>query len=301
MNFRILPGPLYVIIRAVVKSDFLPENRRAGSLDGPFKPNGLFVFRWLILLFFLSSCQQSPPRMVWIPAGEFVMGTDQKDEQQRSEDLGIIKPWFEDEHPAHRVFVQGFYMDRLEVTNGDYAAYLKATQAPPPPSFPPDVDSADLPVTDIDWFQADTYCRWAGKRLPAEAEWEKAARGPDGRIFPWGDEYSVDKANILGKALAPVGSYPQGRSPYGIDDLLGNVWEWTSDWYGPYPGNSYRSDKFGTGYKVIRGKSWTTAFGHQSMPEIQEITRHESRAGYRLLFDPDYHFSDLGFRCAKSP
>jgi formylglycine-generating enzyme required for sulfatase activity len=238
--------------------------------------------------------------MVWIPAGDFVMGTDQRDEQKRSEELGIIKPWFEDEHPAHRVFVKGFYMDRYEATIRDYAAYLKATQAPPPFSMTK-TDATDLPVTGINWYQADTYCRWAGKRLPTEAEWEKAARGTDGRSFPWGDAFSVEKANVLGKALAPVGAYPQGRSPYGLDDMIGNIWEWTFDWYGPYPGNPYRSDKFGNDYKVIRGKSWTTGFGHQSPSEILEITAHETRSGYRLPFDPDYHFADLGFRCAKSP
>ncbi len=238
--------------------------------------------------------------MVWIPAGEFVMGTDQRDERNRSEELGIIKPWFEDEHPAHRVFVKGFYMDRYEVTLRDYAAYLKATQAPPPSSLTK-TDATDLPVTEIDWYQADTYCRWAGKRLPTESEWEKAARGTDGRLFPWGNAFSVDKANVLGKGLAPVGSYPQGRSPYGLEDMIGNVWEWTSDWYGPYPGNPYHSDKFGSDNKVIRGKSWTTGFGHQSPSEVLEITIHEARSGFRLPFDPDYHFSDLGFRCAKSP
>jgi formylglycine-generating enzyme required for sulfatase activity len=265
------------------------------------------ILFWFIIFIGVSigsaSCSLTPSGMIWIPSGPFTMGVDEKDVQGRSVDLGLTKPWFEDETPSHTVNLPGFYLDRTEVTNQDFAAFVRARRAQPPASwkggsYPSGQDR--YPVIDVTWYQAAAYCLWTGKRLPAEAEWEKAARGPNGLIYPWGNEFDPRKANLLSDGPRPVGSYPQGESPYRVEDLVGNVWEWTADWYQPYPGNTVPSDNYGERFKVIRGKSWTRGFGHQRADEAQEITGHEARASYRLYYDPNFSFEDLGFRCAKN-
>jgi formylglycine-generating enzyme required for sulfatase activity len=241
--------------------------------------------------------------MIWIPPGPFIMGTNEQDTEGKGFELGQTKPWFEDESPEHTVNLPGFYLDRYEVTVADFANFVRKNRAVPPVSWKngvPPPDSDRLPVSNVTWDQAEAYCAWAGKRLPTEAEWEKAARGPDGLIFPWGNEFDPDRANLLSKGSEPVGSRPQGASPYKVEDLVGNVWEWTSDWYEPYPGNAYPSDNYGRRYKVIRGKSWTEGYGHFSKEDSDAILRHEARASYRLFFDPAYNFGDLGFRCAQN-
>jgi len=264
------------------------------------------ILRFILFIgagLFSLSCSSPPSGMVWIPSGPFTMGSDEKDVQGRSVDLGLTKPWFQDEGPAHTVTLPGFYLDRTEVTNQDFAAFVRARRAQVPGSwkaegYPSGEDR--YPVTDVTWYQASAYCLWAGKRLPTEAEWEKAARGPKGLRYPWGNEFDSRKANLLSDGPRPVGSYIQGESPYHVQDLVGNVWEWTSDWYLPYPGNTVPSDNYGERFKVIRGKSWTRGFGHQHADEALEITAHEARTSYRLYFDPGFSFGDLGFRCAKS-
>ncbi len=156
----------------------------------------------------------------------------------------------------------------------------------------------NLPVTGVTWRQAQAYCEANGKRLPTEAEWEKAARGPLGLEFPWGNEWDESKLNIgAGEGwphnVAPVGSYPQGVSPYGVHDMAGNVMEWTADWYQAYPGSKYESDDFGEKMRVVRGGGWG-GLGHY-------VISHFYRTGYRFNLGPGYTFVDLGFRCAKSP
>lgn len=251
----------------------------------------------------LLGCQRTPAGMVWIPGGPFTMGTNEVDTQGKALEYGLTKPWFDDERPAHTVDLPGFYLDRNEVTNADFAAYVAATNSRVPGTWHASTypgGMANVPVASVNWYQANDYCSWAHKRLPTEAEWEKAARGTDGRLYPWGNEFSLDKANLMSNSVQPVGLFPQGKSPYGVNDLVGNVWEWTADWYLPYPGSTAVSKDFGQKFKVVRGKSWTLGFGHQEQTEVKQIIAHEARSDFRLYFDPIFGFTDLGFRCAAS-
>ena len=257
----------------------------------------------LIGLLALTACQRAKPGMAWVPGGPFLMGSNDVDTAGRAQDYGLTKPWFDDEHPAHQVTLPGFFIDQNEVTNAQFAQFIAATGARSPGTWKTAAypsEHADEPVASVNWYQARDYCAWAGKRLPTEAEWEKAARGPDGRLYPWGNEFDPKKANLLSAALAPVGRFPQGQSPYGVNDLAGNVWEWTDDWYLPYPGSTTKWKDFGQQYKVLRGKSWTKGFGHQEDRPTADIVAHEARSSFRLYFDPLYGFNDLGFRCAAS-
>jgi serine/threonine-protein kinase len=201
--------------------------------------------------------------MVYVPAGEFVMGLDDPEELSRSHALDL--------RPPQMVYLDAFWIDRTEVTNGMYELCVEAGACEPPfkPPFTTRVEYygnpayADYPVVGVRWEGANVYCAWAGRRLPTEAEWEKAARGTDRRIYPWGDEAPrctlVNYLPCYGDTMA-VGSLPAGASPYGALDMAGNAWEWVADWYEPeaYPtpfpvkGQEPVTETL----HVVRGGSW---------------------------------------------
>lgn len=223
--------------------------------------------------------------MVLVPAGKFTRGSNLAD----------------DEKPIRKIYLNAFYMDKYEVTVGQYAKYLEVTDM----EEPPDWDTMNQPqhqtrpVVNVSWEDAVNYCKWAGKRLPTEAEWEKAARGEDGGIYPWGNEAPTRLLANYGRsdwndhmALAPVGSFEAGKSPYGIYDLAGNAWEWVFDWYehdfyAKSPGKNPIGPAKGE-EKVVRGGSWLY---------VSEFLR----SAHRFNAQPSNRHFGYGFRCAKTP
>ena len=168
------------------------------------------------------------PVYVWIAPGSFDMGST--DEQCEKVGIGECPS---DEQPRHSVELDGYWIQRTEVTNEQYKRCVDAGVCEPPDNLLWDAPrSARLPVTDVDWNQASVYAAWVGGRLPTEAEWEKACRSADGRIYPWGDEPSsmgLLNYNDEAKGTTDVATYPTGAN--GLYDMAGNVWEWTADWY----------------------------------------------------------------------
>ncbi len=233
--------------------------------------------------------------MVPVPAGPFPMGVPKGDR-----DGG------RDEYPRHEVYLDTYYIDKFEVTNGRYLEFVRATGHRPPqnvkdPSrnlwqgglMPESI--ADRPVINVDWYDAEAYCKWAGKHLPTEAEWEKAARGTDDRRFPWGNVEPTHKHLNYNqrwqgeKTLMPVGSYAAGKSPFGAYDMAGNVWEWVADWYDPLyyeqsPERNPKGPELGT-HKVLRSSGWEV-----ETPLVRSVTRVKS--------DPLNRNHSTGFRCA---
>ncbi len=207
-----------------------------------------------------------PVGMMLVPEGEFIMGQDDG---------------APDERPARTIRLAAFYIDRYEVTNEAFAQVFPDHQYQP--------GQERMPVTGVSYMQAAEYAERVGKRLPTEAEWEKAARGTDGRVFPWGDTWDQEKANTLeneDNVPKRVGSYRLGASPYGVLDMAGNVHEWVQDWYEAYPGNTDVTKDYGQVYRVLRGGSFTTS-------------RYEARAARRHFDRMDSSRADYGFRCAQ--
>ena len=268
--------------------------------------------------------------MILVPAGEFIMGSD-ADEIAR---LDIKQELVEDEMPRHRVYLDTFYMDTYEVTNAHFQQFVHATgyrtqaeredwgwadtgaawgqvtganwRAP----LGPGSSIAGLeqhPVVQVSQEDAKAYCAWAGKRLPTEAEWEKAARGTDGRIYPWGDQFDGTRLNFCDahcqrswqdqasndgyRYTAPVGHYAGDQSPYGAYDMAGNVREWVADWYAE---NYYKTSPTrnppgpASGEQaVLRGGGWVN-------------TARNVRVPFRSRLEPAHRYGYVGIRCAKT-
>ncbi len=213
---------------------------------------------YILVVLAVAACSRGVPEdMVLVPAGEFIMGAG----------------------GTEKVFLKAFYMDRYEVTNARYREFVAETGRKEPRDwivYGYSEEKKKHPVVFVSYDDARAYCEWAGKRLPTEAEWEKAARGTDGRRYPWGDEFSGDRANTSLSGIVgttPVGRYETGKSPYGIYDMAGNVWEWTS------------SD-FDEKTKVVRGGSWG-------------LTHRFAQTFFRVGYSPRTTINNLGFRCAK--
>ena len=225
--------------------------------------------------------------LVYVPAGEFTMGSP--------DGVG-----YSDEQPQHPVFLDAYWIDQTEVTNAMYEKCVNSGACTEPASKSTSTRDSyygnsqydDYPVVYVDWKQAQAYCEWAGRELPTEAQWEKAARGTDGRTYPWGDrspDTSMANFNDHVGDTTEVGKYPEGASPYGALDMAGNVWEWVSDWYGSYPSGSV-TDPQGpsTGdYRVLRGGSWDNSSSN-------------IRSAIRIRINPTFTFNFSGFRCALS-
>jgi len=240
-----------------------------------------------------SGGEEHPPGtrggpMVLVPAGEFIMGDDDEDSHFSS-------------RPSRKVYLDKFYIDKYEVTNAEFNKCARSG-----PCWNSDVfrykgfGGPTQPVVGISWYQAKDYCEWVGKRLPTEAEWEKAARGTDGRLYSWGNKISCDMANYkrCGHLKSrPVGSYPMAVSPYGALDMAGNVGEWTFDWSDDrYHYNTPNRNPVVTVSpervpmnmrRVTRGGAWISEYGYVL------------RASYRSDWPPISRMNFIGFRCAK--
>lgn len=260
--------------------------------------------------------------MNFVPAGQFMMGSSPQEVDLAVElcnrFVANCQPeWFQDEMPAHAVALAAFWIDRTEVTNGQYTRCVAAGGCNPPksaasatrPSYYGNTAFTDYPVIDITSQDAAAYCTWAGAGLPTEGQWEYAARGPDARRYPWGNDFDGSRLNYCDanctepwndagfndarNDTAPVGSYPTGASWCGALDMAGNVWEYVADWYAPYAAAS-QSNPTGppTGtVRMVRGGSWD----HEPC---------DARSAYRTWFDPadisgEWEITP-GFRCAQS-
>jgi serine/threonine-protein kinase len=226
--------------------------------------------------------------MINVPAGTFTMGNNDAASSA--------------ERPAHSVYLAAYAIDKYEVTNRLYKACVDAGVCPPlvyvsshtRPNYYGNHEFDEFPVVNVDWNMAKTYCEWRGARLPTEAEWEKAARGTDGRIYPWGNDapnknllnYNQETGNTT-----KIGSYEAGKSFYGVYDMAGNVMEWVNDWYGEaYYQSSPPSNPLGPDsgqYRVLRGGSWANL-------------DYDVRSAYRDRYDPSSPNYLVGFRCVHS-
>jgi formylglycine-generating enzyme required for sulfatase activity len=265
--------------------------------------------------------------MIYVAAGEFLLGTsDAQVDSWLKEHPGDMRELFKDEQPQCRVNLPGYWIGRTEVTNAQYLRFALATRHRAPGHWeggqiPSGLD--DFPVEFVYWEDAQAYCEWAGGRLPIELEWEKAARGTDGRMFPWGNQWDskrcrnfelltgkpytggepwaeaaqawLDRHEWVREGPVAAGSYPAAASPYGCLDMAGNVWEWCADWYDEkayerYAHGDLTSPRTGED-RVIRGGSW----GAQDPRQLRSAFRFGVRPRRRI----NLAFYGLGFRCAR--
>jgi len=234
--------------------------------------------------------------MVYIPAGEFIMGSDKSKDNLASDD----------ELPQRNVYLDGYWIYKHEVTVAQYRKFCQDTgqQMPSAPSWG---WQDDHPIVRVTWSDAGAYCKWASVELPTEAQWEKAARSTDGRIWPWGNEWDASKCNniVTGpKKTTPVGSYPAGASPYGLMDMAGNLWEWCADWYdkkyyASAPDRNPPGPASGT-RRVLRGGSWGNVNPFYFRFAVRSVDLPGNfRSAVRDWNYPDGRSSIRGFRCAS--
>jgi iron(II)-dependent oxidoreductase len=230
---------------------------------------------------------QPPPGMVLVPAGPFPMGNNN---DFYDNDF--------DEQPRHVVKLPPFYMSVHPVTNREYKAFADATGHRRPAHWPDSGDipdgKAEHPVTGVDYFDATAFAAWQGRRLPTEQEWEKAARGPNGLRWPWGNSFDADKANVGTRATSAVGAHPEGCNDFGLCDMAGNVWEWTTTPYAPYPGappNRAILRFIGGDYLAVRGGSYGSDVGSARGADrgIKKPAESGPSLGFRTVADvPGY-------------
>jgi len=223
--------------------------------------------------------------MVHVPSGKFTQGHSLDDGP-----VGVLVGV--DSMPARRRSLPSFWIDRTEVTVAKFRAFTRAVDDYDFPlwAYVPEGPQDQNPAISISFAAARDYCAWVGKRLPTEAEWEKAARGPDGRLFPWGNEWQPDwvvHRRPGTSSPAKVGSHPRNASPYGAVDMAGNVMEWTDTWYDKYPGSTIERRGLGTMFRVLKGGSW----------ETREVY---ARSANRFSALPVNDQPSFGFRCALS-
>lgn len=233
----------------------------------------LAVFAGLLFLSVFSHAEEEG--MVLVAAGEFTMGSN---------------AGFKNEVPERKVKLKAYYIDKYEVSNKDYKKFTDATSRTVPKHWVNGMYNANeenCPVVNVSWDDADAYAKWAGKRLPTEEEWEKAARYTDARKYPWGNQWDETKCNsynYLGKnSLKPVNSYPEGKSMYGCYNMGGNAWEWTSDWYKLVKKDDSNLNQK---YRIVKGGSWL---------KLGLMTRCPTREA----LPPGEGYADVGFRCIK--
>lgn len=262
--------------------------------------SSLTVF--LALLFITTSCSKADnlaSEMILIPGGEFTLGRT----VERGDEWYPGLYYIGSELPAHEVFVESFYIDKYETTVDSFEIFLKKTKRKYPATFTyKDYYKSGYPAQGMNWRDAYDYCKWVGKRLPTEVEWERAARGDDDRVFPWGNEFNRSALNYGYHSnpkkerskdpysyTSPVGRFPEGASPYGVMDMAGNLWEWTSSQYRPYPyvKDDGREDKPGRKDMISARGGAFDSWGGQLY------------TFYRMFPYPEDHGLDIGFRCAK--
>ena len=289
---------------------------RIKILTGRITFSQLLIFGVLLATFLSSGCsgnaittKTSPTDgkvMVRVPAGEFKLGTSADQASDLAKKFNLNPNFFAGESPQQTLALPEFYIDQTPVTNAEYKKFIDANPNQEVPYLALDLvrgfnwdqtartfpqGREQYPAVLVTWQDAAAYCKWTGKRLPTEAEWEKAARGLDTRMWPWGNEWDASRVwSGSGKRAdaAPVGQFPTGASPYGAQDMVGNIWQWTSSLDKPYPYNASdgREDPNATGLRVTRGGAF---------PFGAEVTRTATRN----RFEASDRAASIGFRCVE--